>query len=201
MQVDHGRAHVGVPEKFLDGADVGATLEEVRREAVSQGMGNRVFQNARPAGRPFESRSEELLRDVMSSDGSGTRIPSQLAGRKKPLPAELVAGIWKLALEGMGQEDTAQPVLDIVGVKPPDGINLSLEHVAGPLGQDRDAVLVPLSGPHDDVTLVEANVLDSETATFLMTQSGAVHNGEHEPGRALKMSEKRCDFISAKDDG
>ena len=35
MRVDHGGRDVGVPQEFLDGPDVVATLEEVGSEAVS----------------------------------------------------------------------------------------------------------------------------------------------------------------------
>ena len=34
VRVDHGRADVAVPEKFLDGSDVISLLEEVGRERV-----------------------------------------------------------------------------------------------------------------------------------------------------------------------
>ena len=36
MRIDHGRAHVAVPEQFLDGSDVVPGFEQMGRKAVSQ---------------------------------------------------------------------------------------------------------------------------------------------------------------------
>lgn len=76
-------------------------------------------------------------------DAVGRPWSGHPAGWKKPLPAKLVAGVWVLALGGMRKEDTAEPALEIVGGQAPDGIDLSLEHVAGPLGQDPGGVERP----------------------------------------------------------
>lgn len=43
MSVDHGGFDVFVPEEFLDGADVVASLEEVGGEAVAEGVGCDAF--------------------------------------------------------------------------------------------------------------------------------------------------------------
>jgi hypothetical protein len=40
--VDHGGSHAVVAEEFLDGADIVAGLEEVRRKAVTQGVVTRA---------------------------------------------------------------------------------------------------------------------------------------------------------------
>lgn len=40
--VDHGRAHVPVAEKGLDGADIGACLEEMGGETLAQGGQGRL---------------------------------------------------------------------------------------------------------------------------------------------------------------
>jgi hypothetical protein len=38
MRVNHGGGHVGVAQQFLDGADIRAPLQEVRRKAVPEGV-------------------------------------------------------------------------------------------------------------------------------------------------------------------
>lgn len=43
MRVNHGGADVGVSEQFLDGADVLAVFQQVRGEAVPQGMASGMF--------------------------------------------------------------------------------------------------------------------------------------------------------------
>ena len=38
VRVDHRRPHIGVTRQFLDSADVGPALQEMRRETVPQGI-------------------------------------------------------------------------------------------------------------------------------------------------------------------
>jgi hypothetical protein len=44
--VDHGGAHVGVAEQFLDCADIVAVFEEVGGERVAEGVATGVFRDA-----------------------------------------------------------------------------------------------------------------------------------------------------------
>lgn len=41
MGVDHSRAHIGVPEQLLHGADVIAILEQMGRERMAKRMASR----------------------------------------------------------------------------------------------------------------------------------------------------------------
>ena len=43
MRLHHGGLHIFVPEEFLDGPDVVALLEELRRETVPKGMTTDAF--------------------------------------------------------------------------------------------------------------------------------------------------------------
>src|SRR5262245_29455899 len=47
--VDHGRAHVPVPQELLDGADILAVLEQVGGEGVAQGVTGGGLGDARTA--------------------------------------------------------------------------------------------------------------------------------------------------------
>ena len=41
MSVEHRRSHIGVTEQFLDGANIGARLEQVGGKAMTKGMTTR----------------------------------------------------------------------------------------------------------------------------------------------------------------
>ena len=47
--VDHGGGHVAVAEELLDGADVGAVLQEVGGEGVAEGVAGGSLRDARAA--------------------------------------------------------------------------------------------------------------------------------------------------------
>ena len=53
MRVDLGRGHVFVSQKFLDGSNIRAGFEQVRRERMAQGVRRHAFVDARaPGGAP-----------------------------------------------------------------------------------------------------------------------------------------------------
>jgi hypothetical protein len=93
MGVDHGGAHVLVPQELLDGADVLPSLQQMGGKRVSEGMA---------AG---------LLGDSGLSHGSLHRLLHHaritvLLG-EHPLPSPLAVGIRLLASEGMGHQHPA----------------------------------------------------------------------------------------------
>jgi hypothetical protein len=52
MRIDLGRGNIGMPEHFLDDAQIGAVPEEVRREAVTQKVRINVL---------FQSRASRMF--------------------------------------------------------------------------------------------------------------------------------------------
>src|SRR5574344_2859627 len=64
MRVDLGRADVRMPEKLLNGPDVGAMLEHVRREAVPQHVrGDARVVDADCGGSGFDDLEDSLTRE------------------------------------------------------------------------------------------------------------------------------------------
>jgi hypothetical protein len=64
MSIDHGGAHLLVPEQLLHGPDVVAVLEQVRREGVSEGVAGRGLGETRQADeRMYED--ERRCRDAV----------------------------------------------------------------------------------------------------------------------------------------
>ena len=65
MGVDHRGANVGVPQEFLDCANVVAVLKQMRRERVSQGVAGRTLVNPRLPNRVFDRPLDRALVDMM----------------------------------------------------------------------------------------------------------------------------------------
>ena len=52
--IDHGRSHIAVPEKLLDGSDIIIGLAQVTGKAVAKGMGGDALDNSRSPYRPAD---------------------------------------------------------------------------------------------------------------------------------------------------
>ena len=53
MRVDHGRTHIGMPEQFLNGADIAAGFQQMSRKAVPERMtADLLRQSGLQHGRP-----------------------------------------------------------------------------------------------------------------------------------------------------
>ena len=68
MGVDHRSCHIGVPEKFLDGADIGAGFEQVRGEGMAQRMAADGLGDAGGPGGPLDLLLQAGFIRVMPAD-------------------------------------------------------------------------------------------------------------------------------------
>jgi hypothetical protein len=77
--VDLGRRHVGVAQHLLDGAQVGAALQQVRRERVAEEVGvHTIGVEARPLG--------EAAKDQERA-GPGQRAAARVQEQLRPVAA------------------------------------------------------------------------------------------------------------------
>jgi hypothetical protein len=67
MRVDHRRGDVAVTEQFLDGANVVAVFEKMRRERVTKGVAARVLRDVRRAQRAAHRALYDGFVKMMSS--------------------------------------------------------------------------------------------------------------------------------------
>lgn len=78
MGLDHGGAHVRVPQQLLHGADVGAALQQVRGEGMAQGVHGYGFGDLldQPARAPERRHQAPHPRrgDLLPNDGAITRL-------------------------------------------------------------------------------------------------------------------------------
>jgi hypothetical protein len=72
--VDHGGFHVFMPEKLLDSADVVVVLQQVRGEAVAEGVAGDAFGQARRFGGLANRLLQAAFIGVMTPNGAGTRV-------------------------------------------------------------------------------------------------------------------------------
>jgi len=64
--IDHGRLQIVVPEQLLDGADVGAALEQVSRKGMAEGVGGDVLRQARLAHGRFDGLVDHARVDMVT---------------------------------------------------------------------------------------------------------------------------------------
>jgi hypothetical protein len=60
-----------VPQQLLDGSDIVAVLEEMRRERVTEGMGTRALGRPRLTDSPLHGPLQDRLVQVMASALAG----------------------------------------------------------------------------------------------------------------------------------
>jgi hypothetical protein len=123
MSVDLGRLETGVPEQFLDHPQVGATIEEVRGEAVPEGMGmggdgRTVVEE--PADVPGSESSAGPVEEHRLGGGLGTGEvdPPGSHPLSHRLRAALVHRDPALATTFSPDGDHPLPEVDIAGIEP-----------------------------------------------------------------------------------
>ena len=92
MGVEHGRGKILVPEQLLNGADVGAALEQVRGKGVAKGMGADVLRQTGTADRYLDGFVDDAGINMMTAGEPerGSRERSR-AGKTYCQPHSLAA--------------------------------------------------------------------------------------------------------------
>jgi hypothetical protein len=96
MRIDHGRAHVFMPQQLLHRTDIIASLQQVRREAMTKGTAApRLGDFCRMHG-PFNGILQCLFVDVMPTFFAAAWVNRASASGKDVLPALLMtcAGVF-----------------------------------------------------------------------------------------------------------
>ena len=107
MGVDHGRRKILVSKQVLNGADVGAALQQVGGEGVAKGMGADVLRQTGPADRYLDGFVDDAGINMMTACDTRTRVYGEAPGGEDILPAPLLGGMGILPLQCMGQVDLA----------------------------------------------------------------------------------------------
>ncbi len=108
---------------------------------------------------PFDSTLEHRRVEVMSPSLPGFWIDVHAGGRKDPLPADLPSRGRVLSRQGERKLDPSCAALQIVGMKAPYALEMNTEPRVSRLGEESNAITVPLPAPHDQLARAEVDVL------------------------------------------
>jgi hypothetical protein len=107
MSVDHRRGHIVVPKQVLNGADVGAALQQVGGEGMTKGMRADVLRQTGTADRHLDSLVNDARINMMATGDTRTRVYGDVPGGEDILPAPFFSDIGGFPSQRMGQVDPA----------------------------------------------------------------------------------------------
>ena len=166
VRVDHGGGHVAVAEELLDGPDVVAGLEEVGREAMSQGVTGGVFGDTGGQDGRVERALKNRFVDVVASEMPGRVVPVVAGRGEHPLPRPLALGAEIFFGEGGRELDEAGTLGEVLAVQPLDLDEMLAQGFPDLRRKQRESVFAALSVAHEDVPGTEVEVLDAELSTL-----------------------------------
>ncbi len=121
--------------------------------------------------------------------------------RKDPVPTPAAPGGGVLAIVGEGKldaRDVAPPVTPVHGQRDAE---LVAQRVQQRAGHHRDAILAALAVPHDDLPLVEVEILYPQRKAFSHAHARAVHEARHEGVRVLHAAEQALRLLRGEHGG
>jgi hypothetical protein len=108
VRVDHRRVHVGMAKQLLHGANVIAQLQEMRGEAMPQGMTADAFVQPQPTNGGRHGPLHAPLKNVMPPQLAAARIARPLPRSKDKLPFQRSRSRRILDRQGVRQRDPSQ---------------------------------------------------------------------------------------------
>jgi hypothetical protein len=159
VRVDHGRAHIFVPQQFLDSSYVITGLQKMGCEAVPKGMRASGFGNVSRPNRLLYSTLQSRFVDMVSSDPPGSGIDRAFGGREHILPTLLPASLGILLLQGEGQIHLPQSLPEIFLVESLDFFQVSLQRLLEGFGQNRYPIFLAFSISHHYLAVAKVDIL------------------------------------------
>jgi len=108
MQVDHRCFDTRMPHEALDGADVGAGFEEMRRERMAHRVASGAFGNPCLADCILELALHGGFVQVVAGDPSGAWMRTEGGGGEEVLPTPLARGLGPFAQQGFRHVNVAR---------------------------------------------------------------------------------------------
>ena len=125
--VKHGCGKILVPEQVLNGADVGAALEQVRGKGVAKGMGADGLRQTGTADRDLDGVVDDAGINMMTACDTSTRVSGEVPGGEDRRPAPLLGGMGILPIQRMGQVDLTMALSQILLGQRPDSSQVILK--------------------------------------------------------------------------
>jgi hypothetical protein len=174
MGVDHGRGKIVVPEPWLNGADVGAALEQVSGKGVVKGAGTAGLRQTGTADRYRDGFVDDAGVNVMTTGDPGTRDYGEVPGGEDILPAPFLGGMRRLPSQHMGQVDRAMTLSRILLMQCLDPGQMALEQQGEHGGNGGAPVLVARTRPDGQWLHLNIDALDPEPDRFHEAQPAPV---------------------------
>ena len=199
--VNHGGLHVLVTEKFLDGADVVAVLEEMRGERMAKGVWGYGFVYSDNTGGLANCFLQNAFVEMVTPDFFGLGVNRARDGREKVLPEPFFGGVGVFSGEGVGQVDFAVAGFEVLLMNVSNGFEVRLQMRDQRIGEHGEAVFFAFAVADDDLVVTEVNILDAQTQTFHEAQAAAVEYLGHKLGNAGHFVDDGHGFLVGEDDG
>jgi hypothetical protein len=143
--VDHGRGKIVVPEQLLNGADVGAALEQVSGEGMAKGVSADLLGQAGTADGRLDGFVDDAGINMMATGDARTRVYGEIPGGQDILPAPFLGGIRILPSQSMGQVDLALTLSQVLLMQRLDPGQVVLEQRGERGGKGGEPVFVALA--------------------------------------------------------
>lgn len=201
VKVDHGRGNIRVPEDVLEGADVGIGIEEMGREAVTEGVAGDAFGDRGLFESFLQLPLHGVLEKVVSGKASGLWMSAELGGGKEEAPGKLQRGIGIFALKGGRKVHGGTIVPEMFQMLLFEFFDVLCEGLSQGAREWDEPVFPPFGIVDLDGVAVEIEVLDPKSHRFADPQSGPIHKlGRQIPG-FRQVSEELPDLGVAQDGG
>jgi hypothetical protein len=166
VEVNHGGGNIRVPEDVLEGADVGVGIEEMRREAVAQGVTGDALGDGGLFEGFFELSLHGVFEEVIAGEFPGAWMGAKFGGGEKEAPGELKWGIGIFALQGEREVDGGTVVFELFLVLGSEFIEVDFEMGFQGLREGNDAMFAAFGIVDLDGVTVKVQVLDAQTHRF-----------------------------------
>ncbi len=201
MGVDHGRGKIVVPEPLLNGADVGAALEQVRGEGMAKGVGTDGLRQPGTADGHLDGFVDDAGVNVMATGDTGTRVYGDVPGGEDILPTPFLGGMRSLPSQRMGQVDLAMPLSRILLMQRLDPGQVVLEQRGERGGNGGEPVLVALARTDGQWVHLNIEVLDPDPDGFHDAQAATVEQFGNQLGGSVQQRDDGGDFFACHDNG
>ena len=196
MGVDHGGGHIGVPEQLLNGADIGAALQQVGGEGMTKGMRADVLRQTGTAHRHLDGLIDDAGVHMMATGDARTRVNGEIPGGKDILPAPFRGGLGIFPRQRMREVHRAMPLSQILLMQGLDPSQVVLEQRRQGGGKGGEPILVALARPDGQLLHLIIDVLDPEPDRFHDTQPAPVEELGDQLGGAIHEREHGGDFFA-----
>ena len=186
-------------EEILNGSDIGAGFEKMRRKRMTKRVGSDPFGNARLTyGIPDLSRHRVVVK-MIAGDLAGSGVLTEGRGREDPLPTPLARGVGKLPGQRFRQVGVASATRQIGEVVLTGSREVLLKSQLQGTGQWHDAMLSAFGVMNGDGALAEIQILHPQAHGLHQAETAAIHDLSDKFPRIFQAGEDRANFLAGHD--